>query len=102
MFLYRFSKWLRSSTPYLMLVGFAFFFGAWFLLLAMFSIALWMLGQARPVESPWAVVAGLAIVAAVIGLVLGVTDRGLARGALLVWGALALVLAAIAWALRTG
>jgi hypothetical protein len=25
-------------------------FGAWFLLLAMFSIALWMLGQARPVE----------------------------------------------------
>lgn len=25
-------------------------FGAWFLLLAMFSVALWMLGQARPVE----------------------------------------------------
>jgi len=25
-------------------------FGAWFLLLAMFSIAVWMLGQARPVE----------------------------------------------------
>jgi hypothetical protein len=25
-------------------------FGAWFLLVAMFSIAVWMLGQARPVE----------------------------------------------------
>jgi hypothetical protein len=31
MFTYRFSKWLRSPTPYLMLVGFALFFGAWFL-----------------------------------------------------------------------
>lgn len=32
MSMYRFSKWLRSPTPYLMVAGFALFFGAWFLL----------------------------------------------------------------------
>jgi hypothetical protein len=61
-----------------------------------------LLEQARPVASPWAVVASLAIVTAVLGLVIGVTDRGVARRALVVLGALALVLAAVAWALRAG
>ena len=61
-----------------------------------------LLEQARPVESPWAVIASLAIVAAVIGLVIGVTDRGVARRALVVSTLAALVLAAIAWALRPG
>src|SRR5256714_8193960 len=37
MFAYRFSKSLRSPTPYLMLVGFALFFGAWFLLSEVFK-----------------------------------------------------------------
>jgi len=34
---YRFSKSLRSPTPYLMLVGFALFFGGWFLLSEVFK-----------------------------------------------------------------
>jgi len=38
MFLYRFSKWLRSPTPYLMLVGFVLFFGAWYLLSEVFKV----------------------------------------------------------------
>lgn len=37
MFVYRLSKWVRSPTPYLMLVGFALFFGAWFLLSEVFK-----------------------------------------------------------------
>jgi NitT/TauT family transport system permease protein len=37
MFVYRFWKWLRSPTPYRMLVGFALFFGAWFLLSEVFK-----------------------------------------------------------------
>jgi len=37
MFMYRLSKWLRSPTPYRMLVGFALFFGAWFLLSEVFK-----------------------------------------------------------------
>jgi ABC-type nitrate/sulfonate/bicarbonate transport system permease component len=36
MFTYRVSKWVRSPTPYLMLVGFMLFFGAWFLLSEVF------------------------------------------------------------------
>jgi NitT/TauT family transport system permease protein len=32
LFMYRFSKWLQSPTPYLMVVGFALFFGSWFVL----------------------------------------------------------------------
>lgn len=32
LFMFRFAKWLQSPTPYLMVVGFALFFGAWFLL----------------------------------------------------------------------
>mgnify|MGYP001216064267 CR=1 FL=1 len=32
MLTYRLSRWVKSPTPYLMLVGFALFFGAWFLL----------------------------------------------------------------------
>jgi NitT/TauT family transport system permease protein len=32
LYAYRFKKWLRSPRPYLMLVGFALFFGAWYLL----------------------------------------------------------------------
>ncbi|MFN2645832.1 MAG: ABC transporter permease [Burkholderiales bacterium] len=32
MFMYRFSKALKNPTPYLMLAGFALFFGAWFFL----------------------------------------------------------------------
>ena len=43
MFLYRISKWLRSSTPYLMLVGFALFIGSWFLLSDV--IKLWRFGN---------------------------------------------------------
>jgi len=38
MFMYRLSKWLRSPTPYRMLVGFALFFGAWFLLSEVFKV----------------------------------------------------------------
>src|SRR5678809_112492 len=34
---YRFFRWLKSPTPYLMLVGFALFFGAWFLLSEVFK-----------------------------------------------------------------
>ena len=34
--MYRFSKWLKSPTPYLMLLGFAIFFGAWLLLSEVF------------------------------------------------------------------
>jgi ABC-type nitrate/sulfonate/bicarbonate transport system permease component len=37
MVMYRLSKWLRSPTPYRMLVGFALFFGAWFLLSEVFK-----------------------------------------------------------------
>ena len=37
MFTYRFFKWLKSPTPYLMLVGFGLFFGAWFLLSEVFK-----------------------------------------------------------------
>lgn len=36
MFVFRFWKWLRSPTPYRMLVGFALFFGTWFLLSEVF------------------------------------------------------------------
>lgn len=43
MFLYRISKWLRSSTPYLMLVGFTLFIGSWFLLSDV--IKLWRFGN---------------------------------------------------------
>lgn len=32
LFMYRFSKWLQSPTPYLMLVGFGLFLGIWFVL----------------------------------------------------------------------
>lgn len=32
LFMFRFSKWLQSPKPYLMLIGFALFFGAWFFL----------------------------------------------------------------------
>lgn len=32
LFMFRISKWLQSPTPYLMLVGFALFFGTWFFL----------------------------------------------------------------------
>jgi ABC-type nitrate/sulfonate/bicarbonate transport system permease component len=35
---YRFSRWLKSPTPYLMLVGVALFFGAWFLLSEVFKV----------------------------------------------------------------
>ena len=38
MFMYRLSKWIKSPTPYLMLVGFAIFFGAWFLLSEVFKV----------------------------------------------------------------
>ena len=38
MVLYRVSKWLRSPTPYLMLVGFVLFFSAWFLLSEVFKV----------------------------------------------------------------
>src|SRR6185312_844318 len=38
MFLYRFSKWLRSPRPYRMLLGFVLFFGAWFLLSEVFKV----------------------------------------------------------------
>ncbi|MGE5616116.1 MAG: ABC transporter permease [Bacillota bacterium] len=38
MFTYRLVKWLKSPTPYLMLVGFVFFFGAWFLLSEVFKV----------------------------------------------------------------
>jgi len=38
MFLYRFSRWLRSPTPYLMVVGFVLFFGAWYLLSEVFKV----------------------------------------------------------------
>jgi NitT/TauT family transport system permease protein len=34
---YRFFRWLNSPTPYLMLVGFGLFFGAWFLLSEVFK-----------------------------------------------------------------
>ena len=37
-FMVRFSKRLKSPTPYLMLVGFALFFGAWFLLSEVFKV----------------------------------------------------------------
>ena len=37
MFMYRLSRWVKSPTPYLMLVGFALFFGAWFLLSEVFK-----------------------------------------------------------------
>jgi NitT/TauT family transport system permease protein len=37
MFVYRVSKWARSPTPYLMLLGFAIFFSAWFLLSEVFK-----------------------------------------------------------------
>jgi NitT/TauT family transport system permease protein len=32
LFMYRFSKWLKSPRPYLMLIGFALFLGSWFML----------------------------------------------------------------------
>ena len=35
---YRVGKWLKSPTPYLMLVGFALFFGAWYLLSEVFRV----------------------------------------------------------------
>jgi len=38
MFLYRFSRWLRSPRPYRMLLGFVLFFGAWFLLSEVFKV----------------------------------------------------------------
>ena len=38
MFAYRFSKWLKSPTPYLMLAGFVLFFGAWYLLSEVFKV----------------------------------------------------------------
>ena len=38
MFTYRFTKWLRSPTPYLMLLGFVLFFGAWYLLSEVFKV----------------------------------------------------------------
>ena len=38
MFRYRWSRRLRSPTPYLMLAGFALFFGAWFLLSDVFKV----------------------------------------------------------------
>ncbi len=34
---YRVSRWLKSPTPYLMLVGFVLFFGAWYLLSEVFK-----------------------------------------------------------------
>ena len=37
-FVYRVAKSLKSPTPYLMLVGFALFFGAWFLLSEVFKV----------------------------------------------------------------
>lgn len=37
MFVYRVSKWAKSPTPYLMLLGFAIFFSAWFLLSEVFK-----------------------------------------------------------------
>jgi NitT/TauT family transport system permease protein len=37
MVMYRFSKWIKSPTPYLMLVGFVIFFGAWYLLSEVFK-----------------------------------------------------------------
>jgi NitT/TauT family transport system permease protein len=37
MFMYRLSKWVKSPTPYLMLLGFVIFFGAWFLLSEVFK-----------------------------------------------------------------
>src|SRR2546421_1178415 len=38
MFMYRVSKWAKNPTPYLMVVGFALFFGAWFLLSEVFRV----------------------------------------------------------------
>ena len=38
LFAYRVSKWLASPTPYLMLLGFAIFFGAWYLLSEVFKV----------------------------------------------------------------
>jgi len=38
MLTYRISRWVKSPTPYLMLVGFALFFGAWFLLSEVFKV----------------------------------------------------------------
>src|SRR5262245_5235117 len=38
MLTYRFGRWLKSPTPYMMLVGFALFFGAWFLLSEVFKV----------------------------------------------------------------
>ena len=35
-FVYRFSRWLRSPTPYMAVVGFVLFFGSWFLLSEIF------------------------------------------------------------------
>lgn len=32
LFMFRFSQWLQSPKPYLMLIGFALFFGSWFFL----------------------------------------------------------------------
>jgi len=37
-FVVRLSRWAKSPTPYLMLVGFALFFGAWFLLSEVFRV----------------------------------------------------------------
>jgi len=38
LFMYRLGKWLTSATPYLMLAGFALFFGAWYLLSEVFKV----------------------------------------------------------------
>lgn len=38
MLTYRLSKWAKSPTPYLMLLGFVLFFGAWYLLSEVFKV----------------------------------------------------------------
>ncbi|TAK86152.1 MAG: ABC transporter permease subunit [Betaproteobacteria bacterium] len=38
LFMHRISKWLQGPTPYLMVVGFALFFGAWYLLSEVFHL----------------------------------------------------------------
>jgi sulfonate transport system permease protein len=43
MLVYRISNWAKSPTPYLMLLGFALFFGAWFLLSDVFRV--WRFSQ---------------------------------------------------------
>lgn len=49
--LYRFKKWLRTPSPYLMLLGFVLFFGFWY-----FATEVWKLPRFRELPGPTEVI----------------------------------------------